>query len=303
MNLVFLLLVFGVPFLVALFLVFGSKRTGWITLCLTLFMLMSSIYGGFVAPWFSYSYWLLALMLLIVAVAALVTLFRLRSAFWTRPSFKGFILIGVLVSACIYYGHFISSALSSTKKPVQSTDLEFPLRDGVYAISQGGSGPPLQQGHARISAQKYAIDVVKLNGTGTSGGPWLGDNTATANILGETVFSPCAGKVTFVRNGLPNSPVFDSQEPAGNIIVLECNNIIIAFAHLETNSIPLKIGDSVSTGEPIGKVGMSGRTLGPHLHFHAESGQWQGDFSENPPAALTFNERFMWQNRLVDQRR
>ena len=56
----------------------------------------------------------------------------------------------------------------------------------------------------------------------------------------------------------------------GNYIVLSHNlegkEIHTLYAHMQTKST-LKIGDLVETGGYLGKVGMTGLTNGPHLHF------------------------------------
>lgn len=52
----------------------------------------------------------------------------------------------------------------------------------------------------------------------------------------------------------------------GNLIVISHGNgIETAYAHLR--SINVRVGDSVSQGQLIGKVGSTGRSTGPHLHF------------------------------------
>jgi murein DD-endopeptidase MepM/ murein hydrolase activator NlpD len=48
------------------------------------------------------------------------------------------------------------------------------------------------------------------------------------------------------------------------------------YGHLDRFLV--KEGDHVTRGEPIGKVGMSGRTTGPHLHYEV----WKDGEKENP---------------------
>ena len=52
----------------------------------------------------------------------------------------------------------------------------------------------------------------------------------------------------------------------GNLIVISHGNgIETAYAHL--SSINVRVGETVSQGQMIGKVGTTGRSTGPHLHF------------------------------------
>lgn len=52
----------------------------------------------------------------------------------------------------------------------------------------------------------------------------------------------------------------------GNLIVISHGNgFETAYAHL--SSIKVSVGDTVSQGQLIGKVGSTGRSTGPHLHF------------------------------------
>jgi murein DD-endopeptidase MepM/ murein hydrolase activator NlpD len=45
--------------------------------------------------------------------------------------------------------------------------------------------------------------------------------------------------------------------------------------HLQTGSIPVVIGQRVRTGDLLGRVGSTGASSGPHLHFEVwEGGGW-----------------------------
>jgi murein DD-endopeptidase MepM/ murein hydrolase activator NlpD len=46
--------------------------------------------------------------------------------------------------------------------------------------------------------------------------------------------------------------------------------VLSRYAHAQ--SISVKRGDKVKKGDTIGKVGMTGRTTGPHLHYEIEIG-------------------------------
>ncbi len=53
--------------------------------------------------------------------------------------------------------------------------------------------------------------------------------------------------------------------------------LYILYAHLQ-NQVQLKVGDQITTGTPIGQVGMSGNALAPHLHIEIRYGSL-ADFS------------------------
>lgn len=55
----------------------------------------------------------------------------------------------------------------------------------------------------------------------------------------------------------------------GNSVFLDLGRSRYAFyAHLKPGSILMKKGDRVHVGPPIGKLGHSGNSTSPHIHFH-----------------------------------
>ncbi len=85
-----------------------------------------------------------------------------------------------------------------------------------------------------------------------------------ASPEGSSVFACKSGKVTAASY----------NSTYGNyIIILHANNMTSVYAHL--SSIQVKKDEIVSSGQIIGKVGSTGTSTGPHLHFEVR-------FSGNP---------------------
>ncbi|HWA19668.1 MAG TPA: M23 family metallopeptidase [Devosia sp.] len=73
---------------------------------------------------------------------------------------------------------------------------------------------------------------------------------------GSTVLAAGYGKVTFVGQ----------MSGYGNVVeITHSNGLVTRYGHL--SSFIVKEGAIVSTGTPIAKVGSTGRSTGPHLHF------------------------------------
>ncbi len=51
----------------------------------------------------------------------------------------------------------------------------------------------------------------------------------------------------------------------GNLVIVENGNYRTYYAHL--SSIPVSVGDTVTTGTTIGLSGNTGNSTGPHLHY------------------------------------
>jgi murein DD-endopeptidase MepM/ murein hydrolase activator NlpD len=75
--------------------------------------------------------------------------------------------------------------------------------------------------------------------------------------LGDTIYSTFGGKVRVVKN-----------EPRGygNVVVIRhWNGLETVYGHLSKQIV--KVNDVVTSGQPIGLAGNTGRSFGTHLHF------------------------------------
>nr|WP_255536415.1 M23 family metallopeptidase [Pacificimonas pallii] len=89
---------------------------------------------------------------------------------------------------------------------------------------------------------------------------------------GAPVRAPASGEVVLAGGGY-------SFE--GNLVIMDHGlGLYSAFLHL--SKIDVQVGDMLKTGDPVGKVGSSGRATGPHLHW----GVWWDGVRFDPATLL-----------------
>lgn len=87
---------------------------------------------------------------------------------------------------------------------------------------------------------------------------------ASTNHRGIDIAAPVDSPVQVMGPGKVISARFDG--PNGNIVrVQHADGYVSSYAHL--NGFDVKAGDEVRAGQQIGRVGATGRTTGPHLHY------------------------------------
>ena len=84
---------------------------------------------------------------------------------------------------------------------------------------------------------------------------------------GEPVYAAKAGTITYVTTNVPG---YSTTQAYGNYITIEHEDgSQTRYAHLLYQSIPstIVVGAEVQQGQMIGKVGSTGGSTGPHLHY------------------------------------
>jgi murein DD-endopeptidase MepM/ murein hydrolase activator NlpD len=87
------------------------------------------------------------------------------------------------------------------------------------------------------------------------------------------VFAPADGKIIHVIAHIEDNPPgqVDTEHNWGNTIVLwHYGSVYTTLAHLSKGSVTVSEGEIVRRGQLLGKVGNSGRSPYPHLHFHVQ---------------------------------
>ena len=95
-----------------------------------------------------------------------------------------------------------------------------------------------------------------------------------AQQAGVEVLAAANGRVLRMRDGAPDGLFRRSTREA--VRDVECGNGVVVehaehwetqYCHLASGSLQVKPGDVVKVGQPLGRVGLSGLTEYPHLHF------------------------------------
>lgn len=127
-------------------------------------------------------------------------------------------------------------------------------------------------------SQRFAIDFNLLDGENRLS---FGDPTSNESVpgYGQPVIAVADATVVQALDGLPDqtpgSPLVDISLATadGNHVILDLGNGAYAFyAHLVPGSVAVSVGDTVTKGQVIGKLGNSGSSDGAHLHFHMMDG-------------------------------
>lgn len=176
---------------------------------------------------------------------------------------------------------------------VAKTRFAFPLKGRWFAAV----GPTMHTGHRWVLPEEFAYDIARLGQddlTHRGSGARFEDYYA----YGAPVIAAADGVVTKAMDDQPENPAAlrrsgESLENygarvqliqdallakgvsgiAGNYVMIDHGNSEYSlYAHLKPGSVRVKVGDRVTAGTPLGKLGSSGNSTEPHLHFQVCDG-------------------------------
>jgi hypothetical protein len=133
----------------------------------------------------------------------------------------------------------------------------------------------------------FAID---MRGLDSNYAEQLNDANENASKAGwgRDILAPASGTVVYARNDVPTNPrpgegpdantwYRPLHDPvmayAGNCVIIDHGNAEYSvLMHMQPGSVTVEAGDRVLTGQVLGKLGNSGDSFGPHLHYQLQSG-------------------------------
>ncbi|MBV7267323.1 M23 family metallopeptidase [Erythrobacter ani] len=182
-------------------------------------------------------------------------------------------------------------------------DLASPLPEGEgYCALSAGASVALNlhyiEGEKTAApSEKHSVDLIQKNEWGfrtvveKSWDPKPLDPLDYA-VFGAAILAPCDGQVIESVDGKPDQLAghrYRSLDGA-NLVMLRCEGADVLMAHFERGSVKVKQGDSIATGQIVGRVGNSGNTEEPHLHIHAQRTFAEGKME---PVPMRFGGRYL----------
>ncbi|HEX4954207.1 MAG TPA: M23 family metallopeptidase [Thermoanaerobaculia bacterium] len=178
------------------------------------------------------------------------------------------------------------------------------------------AGPSLHSHHRWSTIQEFAFDFIRF---GADGLTHSGDGSKLGQFYayGQPVSAIGEGVVVAAVDGLPEADanlqqpgeaaeayaqrVMQSQQVllAKGFAAILGNHVIVEhpgkefsyYVHLQPGSVAVKPGDRLGRGQLLGKVGHSGNSTEPHLHFHLADGPDPGTSRSLP---VSFANVTLW---------
>jgi hypothetical protein len=175
--------------------------------------------------------------------------------------------------------------------------VELPLR-GEWTVLQTPAHRIPSHGTDAFG-QRYAYDILRTDDRAgvhvhkATTLRWLivGGRTRDCYGWGEPVHAAAAGEVVATVDGVAergrvhpllevwflyrttrrfrrSGQAADPAELAGNHVIVRTGEVFALYAHLVPGSVAVREGERVGTGQVVGRLGHSGNSTSPHLHFH-----------------------------------
>lgn len=177
-------------------------------------------------------------------------------------------------------------SLGSGTAAVQGTmvSVDAPVHGGSWFVGNGFSNDADHRRFLTVSGQvfipqRFGGDFLKLGEGGNNATSERPLRNESFYAFGEPVYAVADGEIVRVRRdladneaGSPPGPMAWDDLPGNHAVLKLDENVFALYAHLQGPSVGVQMGQRVARGDLIGRIGNSGNTSAPHLHFHMMDG-------------------------------
>ena len=228
-----------------------------------------------------------------VVIAAFAAGLALLAALALVPRRRVYVATNAVVA--LLSGFLAIQLVQMSAPPTDAIVLDSPLAGEWFVLNGGRS--VLLNGHA--PNERNAVDFQRLgaNGrthTGGSDAP-LGDYAG----FGSPVLAPADGRIVEVTDGYPDNPPGTNGDHANHLTMDIGGGRYVSMAHLKQNSVTVRVGDVVRSGQPLAAVGNNGHSNEPHLHLQVQDSPAGADADRTYPmlfrnAQITRGGAWLW---------
>jgi len=153
---------------------------------------------------------------------------------------------------------------------------------GEWRISQGHNGDITHKDRWRNA---WDFDIIDDTGKTFNG---IGTKPEDFYSYNKPVFAPANGWIEKIVDNIKDNKIGDEnlEQNWGNTIIIKHSPYFYSqISHLKAGSFKVSVGDYVKKGETLAKVGNSGRSPEPHLHFQLQATPYIGSDTLDYPIA------------------
>jgi murein DD-endopeptidase MepM/ murein hydrolase activator NlpD len=162
-------------------------------------------------------------------------------------------------------------------------------------VAENSPGDRVPSHGTDMLGQRFAYDLLKVDARGPGlryhpagilRGFFIGVRTRDCYAWGAEIHAPFEGEIVAAGDGvsergwihplrelivaLKNTVTFSParlRSLLGNYVIMRGGDVFAAFAHLAPGSVAVSSGQAVRNGDVLGRVGHTGNSTAPHLHF------------------------------------
>ncbi len=108
---------------------------------------------------------------------------------------------------------------------------------------------------------------------------------------GDGNFDRC--RADLINRTINCDGVLGRNQPANFVEVMQDDGLVARYYHLQRGSLTVRTGDRVRCGKALGKVGSSGDSSAPHLHFELRQGRRDGPVIDPYPDNLWISKNLL----------